>query len=309
MEYVQTISEYLWNTAAAATTPQQHQHQQSSNPADLHATCSPIGCCHTGSSSSCSCPQLSNFKVPESVLTRHAGVLRVVTSSSRNSNCFTKSYGHFARGTGSLLATVDPVGTDTDWQLAGGIGSLVHHSSSSSSSICEDGGNIVQYTLRPGEALMQSCVHQNDHQSLEQQQQQDGVILDLEQQQQRATFHFSLQKLLLGSSHISNASQLTTSSSSSIHHHIPVVQRPGELVIPSESRQIYSKHELQQLAAAWKELGIRYFTPLEIAQLHSFPSTFKFPDHLSVKQCYQLLGNSLSVVVVADLLQYLVQAV
>lgn len=54
-----------------------------------------------------------------------------------------------------------------------------------------------------------------------------------------------------------------------------------------------------------KNLGLRYFTPREIANLHSFPQNFCFPDHVSLKQRYALLGNSLSVAVVASLLRYL----
>eukprot|EP00250_Pteridium_aquilinum_P034079 c7002_g1_i1 orf=104-1327(+) len=56
-----------------------------------------------------------------------------------------------------------------------------------------------------------------------------------------------------------------------------------------------------------RQLGLRYFTPREIANLHSFPKKFKFPDRITVKQRYALLGNSLSVAVVALLLQYLFQ--
>ncbi|GLT80494.1 hypothetical protein SLA2020_519320 [Shorea laevis] len=54
-----------------------------------------------------------------------------------------------------------------------------------------------------------------------------------------------------------------------------------------------------------REQCLRYFTPREIANLHSFPEDFQFPEHISLKQRYALLGNSLSIAVVAPLLQYL----
>ncbi|KAK4796065.1 hypothetical protein SAY86_028391 [Trapa natans] len=54
-----------------------------------------------------------------------------------------------------------------------------------------------------------------------------------------------------------------------------------------------------------KEQRLRYFTPTEIANLHSFPESFSFPQHVNLRQRYALLGNSLSVAVVAPLLQYL----
>ncbi|KAF9612634.1 hypothetical protein IFM89_003076 [Coptis chinensis] len=54
-----------------------------------------------------------------------------------------------------------------------------------------------------------------------------------------------------------------------------------------------------------KEQGLRYFTPREVANLHSLPEDFQFPPHISLKQQYALMGNSLSIAVVAPLLRYL----
>ncbi|KAK4730203.1 hypothetical protein R3W88_023191 [Solanum pinnatisectum] len=54
-----------------------------------------------------------------------------------------------------------------------------------------------------------------------------------------------------------------------------------------------------------QDLSLRYFTPREVANLHSFPEDFAFPQHISLRQRYAMLGNSLSVGVVAPLLQYL----
>ncbi|GJP38374.1 hypothetical protein CLOM_g22820 [Closterium sp. NIES-68] len=53
------------------------------------------------------------------------------------------------------------------------------------------------------------------------------------------------------------------------------------------------------------QLPLRYFTPREVANLHSFPRTFTFPSHVTMKQRYALLGNSVSVAVVAHLLRHL----
>ncbi|KAJ1961653.1 hypothetical protein H4R35_007424, partial [Dimargaris xerosporica] len=51
----------------------------------------------------------------------------------------------------------------------------------------------------------------------------------------------------------------------------------------------------------------RYFTEYEIAQLMGFPLTkFRFPDTITRKQRYRLLGNSLNVTVVAHLLRHLI---
>ncbi|KAJ1731313.1 hypothetical protein LPJ61_002597 [Coemansia biformis] len=49
----------------------------------------------------------------------------------------------------------------------------------------------------------------------------------------------------------------------------------------------------------------RYFTPREVANLMGFPASLSFPSATSAKQRYRLLGNSLSVSVVAVLADYL----
>nr|GEW03038.1 tRNA (cytosine(38)-C(5))-methyltransferase [Tanacetum cinerariifolium] len=54
-----------------------------------------------------------------------------------------------------------------------------------------------------------------------------------------------------------------------------------------------------------EDLCLRYFTPREVSNLHSFPKEFEFPEHVTLRQRYALLGNSLSVAVVAPLLRYL----
>ena len=50
---------------------------------------------------------------------------------------------------------------------------------------------------------------------------------------------------------------------------------------------------------------VRYFSPREVANIHSFPATFAFPERITTAQRFALLGNSLSVACVAPLLEYL----
>lgn len=54
-----------------------------------------------------------------------------------------------------------------------------------------------------------------------------------------------------------------------------------------------------------KELNLRYFTPMEVARLMSFPLEFQFPDKVTKKQKYRLLGNSINVLVVSELIKLL----
>lgn len=52
-------------------------------------------------------------------------------------------------------------------------------------------------------------------------------------------------------------------------------------------------------------VSLRYFTEREVANIHSFPPEFGFPESVTRAQRYALLGNSLSVACVAPLVDYL----
>uniref|UniRef100_A0A9J7YEJ1 tRNA aspartic acid methyltransferase 1 n=1 Tax=Cyprinus carpio carpio TaxID=630221 RepID=A0A9J7YEJ1_CYPCA len=68
-----------------------------------------------------------------------------------------------------------------------------------------------------------------------------------------------------------------------------------------KSLELLSEEDkLKQLS----QLKLRYFTPREIASLMGFPADFTFPKHISIKQQYRVLGNSLNVHVVSQLLQH-----
>ncbi|GBL97366.1 tRNA (cytosine(38)-C(5))-methyltransferase [Araneus ventricosus] len=56
-----------------------------------------------------------------------------------------------------------------------------------------------------------------------------------------------------------------------------------------------------------KQLGLRYFTPKEVANIMFFPNYFSFPSEVSVKQMYKSLGNSINVYVVTCLMKLLFQ--
>jgi len=81
------------------------------------------------------------------------------------------------------------------------------------------------------------------------------------------------------------------------------VKGTGSLLATSENIKWVPEEKLQ--VSSLKELGLRYFTPREVANFHSFPSSFYFPDHISLRQQYAMLGNSLSIAVVGPLLCYL----
>ncbi|XP_042366340.1 tRNA (cytosine(38)-C(5))-methyltransferase [Plectropomus leopardus] len=66
--------------------------------------------------------------------------------------------------------------------------------------------------------------------------------------------------------------------------------------------QCSEEEKLQRLM----RLKLRYFTPREVANLMGFPPSFSFPEQITTRQQYKVLGNSLNVLVVSRLLQLLV---
>lgn len=56
-------------------------------------------------------------------------------------------------------------------------------------------------------------------------------------------------------------------------------------------------------AEGLKELQLRFFTPREVSRLMSFPADFDFPSEVTNRQKYRLLGNSINVAVVSELIK------
>lgn len=52
-----------------------------------------------------------------------------------------------------------------------------------------------------------------------------------------------------------------------------------------------------------ESLDLRFFTPREIARIHGIPDSYKFPESLSNKQLYKLIGNGLNITVVKLLME------
>ncbi|NXU58862.1 TRDMT methyltransferase, partial [Turnix velox] len=83
-----------------------------------------------------------------------------------------------------------------------------------------------------------------------------------------------------------------------------VLQTAVDVQLESVFKHIEELMEEEKLMKL-STLKLRYFTPREIANLHGFPLEFGFPDKVTTKQRYRLLGNSLNVHVVAKLISLL----
>ncbi|KAK0055200.1 tRNA (cytosine(38)-C(5))-methyltransferase [Biomphalaria pfeifferi] len=88
--------------------------------------------------------------------------------------------------------------------------------------------------------------------------------------------------------------------SSDIQHVIAASELKHQAV-NSLNRNEWGEGEMEIL----RNLHLRYFTPREVANLLCFPKDFSFPDGLTKVQKYRVLGNSLNVFVVAQLIQFM----
>ena len=59
---------------------------------------------------------------------------------------------------------------------------------------------------------------------------------------------------------------------------------------------------LENPVLALETLGLRYFSPMEIAKIHGFPDSFEFPPSINLRQQWKCLGNSMNIAVVAEIL-------
>ncbi|KAH8249067.1 hypothetical protein KR032_005609 [Drosophila birchii] len=78
-----------------------------------------------------------------------------------------------------------------------------------------------------------------------------------------------------------------------------------ELVKEIDTESVKSEEVQQQRLDLLHQIQLRYFTPREVARLMSFPEEFDFPAETTNRQRYRLLGNSINVKVVGELIKLL----
>ncbi|RUS32285.1 S-adenosyl-L-methionine-dependent methyltransferase, partial [Jimgerdemannia flammicorona] len=86
-----------------------------------------------------------------------------------------------------------------------------------------------------------------------------------------------------------------------------LLQRQATTFLVSEPSPASSSPPPPEAVALLHTLRLRYFTPREVANLMGFPPEFGFPESINLKQRYRVLGNSISVRVVAELMRYLIK--
>lgn len=81
-----------------------------------------------------------------------------------------------------------------------------------------------------------------------------------------------------------------------------VLQTNAEVEIEEVMSRVQEDPGSEESLAALRSLGLRFFTPREIARLLCFPEDFDFPAEVTDGQRYRLLGNSVNVRVISLML-------
>ncbi|CAB5376483.1 uncharacterized protein OCT59_021733 [Rhizophagus irregularis] len=94
------------------------------------------------------------------------------------------------------------------------------------------------------------------------------------------------------------------------HHYVEATGSILQLDEFLDSDQIFNNNQINSSISENTinlilRLKLRYFTEREVASIMGFPKDFSFPEEVTLKQRYRVLGNSLSVRVVAELIKYL----
>ncbi|XP_017782245.1 PREDICTED: tRNA (cytosine(38)-C(5))-methyltransferase [Nicrophorus vespilloides] len=82
------------------------------------------------------------------------------------------------------------------------------------------------------------------------------------------------------------------------------IEGTGSVYCPkseAETAEVYNAESKDLLS-----LKMRFFTPREVCRLMAFPETFAFPASTTKKQMFNLLGNSVNVKVVSELIKVLI---
>ncbi|MFN5919121.1 MAG: DNA cytosine methyltransferase, partial [Planctomycetota bacterium] len=66
----------------------------------------------------------------------------------------------------------------------------------------------------------------------------------------------------------------------------------------------YGKAITRSGSYLWQDNGYRRFSPREVANLLGFPKDFILPETLTCRRLWNLLGNSLSLPIVRELMQF-----
>ena len=172
------------------------------------------------------------YLVPDNVVLRFSTIMDIVTSDSTGSCCFTKAYGKYVEGTGSIYSPLSKSNIDEVFREIEKMASTVSSSS------------VPPKTTTELQSISTSATNETTS---------------------------------------TTTSNFITDDTSS-----------------TDKTNSNNNNEVKLLLL--RSLSLRYFSPDEIARLLCFPEEFNFPEVMTVRQRYQLLGNSVNVFTIAHLM-------
>ncbi|KAJ3201295.1 C-5 cytosine-specific DNA methylase [Dinochytrium kinnereticum] len=218
-------------------------------------------------------------------LWKSGGGYDMIVAEGFRSCCFTKSYGKYFRGTGSVLRRA------TDEELIAYAEELPDHLGEAEASVSSS-----------------DSISENEDDDEEEEQPEPPAVSD---HPPNLHLQSSIQKILTHYYHLrtTNKSRILALQATQTAHLMKTKSgKPRRL-------SAKAKRELDQQRGRWWEgvddpcplevFRARFLSPREVASLQGFPREFGFPDEVPILQRWKLLGNSLNVKVVEVLVRYL----
>ena len=266
-------------------------------------------------------PEFDTYAVPSRLVAKYVTAMDIVKAKDTHTCCFTKAYGHYVVGTGSVLQQNGNVSLDSVYKQychllsQNKLQSKVRVESNPDqarsnpdqdrSNLDQDRSNLDQDRSNPDQDRSNP---DQDRSNLDLN--RGKYVFDEDDDDDPNTGkplpeEFSIEvKEEEKLQHVPhNVAQYVSNIAQTSNSTLKVCNTGSKL-----SSEDFSIHE-DEITKTLSPLRLRYFTEYEIAALLCFPPTFTFPASTSLKQRYKALGNSLNVHVVATLMQCLFDGV
>ena len=191
--------------------------------------------------------------------------LDIVTPSCRTSSCFTKAYSRYLKGAGSVLL-MDSCDAVVDDNSA-----LIPSANESAATEDVDLSETIGVVGVLGE---------------------DDIVYD--------TVPNTVKKPRIESMQQSTASDVSAIDVSS-DARLANLECPANNFRKDPTERTFDRNWQQQL----QHRRVRYFAPSEMIKIFGFSTNFRFPPSMSNRKCYELIGNSINVVVASHVLTFM----
>ena len=196
----------------------------------------------------------SPFIVPDNILLRFSTIMDIVSGDSQGSCCFTKAYGKYIEGTGSIFSPLDKTAVDIVFK------------------------EIESLASTPQKPTIDTS-------------------RTVESSSAASTLTRSTVTTTTPTATVTDAATTTTTTATQ------TTITDAVTAVPTTTGNMNCTDDtLSRKLSLLRSLRLRYFSPSEISRLLCFPEEFKFPEEMTIRQKYQLLGNSVNVFTIAHLM-------